>query len=114
MPEKRTAALLLYDIFQAIEKIETFCAGYSFDQFMEDQRTQDAILRNIQIIGEASKALPQELISRHPEVDWSGLAGVRDIVTHRYFRVDWNLLWTSIHEELPVLKNQIGKLMKEE
>ena len=81
---------------------------------MEDQRTQDAILRNIQIIGEASKNLPQELISRHPEVDWSGLAGVRDIVTHRYFRVDWNLLWTSIHEELPVLKDQIGKLMKEE
>ncbi len=51
MPEKRTASLLLYDIFQAIEKIETFCAGYSFDQFMDDQRTQDAILRNIQIIG---------------------------------------------------------------
>jgi len=70
MPEKRTAALLLYDIFQAIEKIETFCAGYSFDLLMEDQRTQDAILRNIQIIGEASKNLPQELISRHRK--WTG------------------------------------------
>ncbi|MFZ1126980.1 DUF86 domain-containing protein [Methanoregula sp.] len=53
MPEKRTASLLLYDISQAIEKIETFCAGFSFEQLMEDQRTQDAILRNIQIIGEA-------------------------------------------------------------
>ena len=60
------------------------------------------------------RTCPRILISRHPEVDWSGLAGVRDIVTHRYFRVDWNLLWTSIHEELPVLKDQIGKLMKEE
>jgi len=49
----------------------------------------------------------------HPEIDWSGLAGVRDIVTHRYFRVDWHLLWISIHEELPVLKNQIRN-MKED
>ena len=114
MPEKRTSALLLYDIFQAIEKIETFCAGFSFDQLMVDQRTQDAILRNIQIIGEASKNLPPELIARHPEVDWCGLAGVRDIVTHRYFRVDWHLLWTSIHDELPVLRNQIHTLIKEE
>ena len=82
---------------------------------MEDQRTQDAILRNIQIIGEASKELcPRNSLPATPEVDWSGLDGVRDIVTHRYFRVDWNLLWTSIHEELPVLKDQIGKLMKEE
>jgi uncharacterized protein with HEPN domain len=80
---------------------------------MEDQRTQDAILRNIQIIGEASKNLPPELIARHPEVDWSGLAGVRDIVTHRYFRVDWNLLWTSIHDELPVLREQIRTLIKD-
>ena len=98
MPEKRTAALLLYDISQAIEKIETFCTGFSFEELMEDERTKDAILRNIQIIGEASKNLPPELIAGHPEVDWSGLAGVRDIVTHRYFRVDWHLLWTSIHE----------------
>jgi len=114
MPEKRTAALLLYDISQAIEKIETFCTGFSFEELMEDERTKDAILRNIQIIGEASKNLPPELIAGHPEVDWSGLAGVRDIVTHRYFRVDWHLLWTSIHDELPVLKDQIRKLIKEE
>lgn len=50
----------------------------------------------------------------HPEVDWSGLAGVRDIITHRYFRVDWNLLWISIREELPALKSQIKHLMEEE
>ena len=113
MPEKRTASLLLYDIFQAIEKIETFCAGYSFDQFMEDQRTQDAILRNIQIIGEASKnSAARNSSPATPEVDWSGLDGVRDIVTHRYFRVDWHLLWTSIHDELPVLMDQIRTLMK--
>jgi uncharacterized protein with HEPN domain len=101
----------VYDIYQSIEKIEEFIRGISFDQLMGDERTKDAILRNLQVIGEASKNLPESLIADHPEVDWSGLAGVRDIVTHRYFRVDWHLLWISIHEELPVLKNQIRNLM---
>jgi uncharacterized protein with HEPN domain len=81
---------------------------------MGDERTKDAILRNLQVIGEASKNLPESLIADHPEVDWSGLAGVRDIVTHRYFRVDWHLLWTSIHDELPVLKKQIQSLKEEQ
>jgi uncharacterized protein with HEPN domain len=111
MSEKRSSSLLVYDIYQSIEKIEEFIRGISFDQLMGDERTKDAILRNLQVIGEASKNLPESLIADHPEVDWSGLAGVRDIVTHRYFRVDWHLLWISIHEELPVLKNQIRNLM---
>jgi uncharacterized protein with HEPN domain len=114
MSEKRSSALLLYDIHQSVEKIESFTKDISFDQLMADERTKDAILRNLQVIGEASKNLPETLMAHHPEVDWSGLAGVRDIVTHRYFRVDWHLLWTSIHEELPVLQKQIRTLMKEE
>lgn len=84
----------------------------TYEQLMENEMTRDAILRNIQIIGEASKHIPRDLIASHPEVDWSGIAGVRDIITHRYFRVDWHLLWTSIQEELPVLKQQIGPLVK--
>ena len=111
MSEKRSSSLLLYDIFQSVEKIEEFTRGISFDQMMADEWTKDAILRNLQVLGEASKNLPESLIADHPEVDWSGLAGVRDIVTHQYFRVDWQLLWISVHEELPVLKIQIRKLM---
>jgi len=114
MSEKRSSSLLVYDIYQSIEKIEVFIRGISFDQLMGDERTKDAILRNLQVIGEASKNLPESLIADHPEVDWSGLAGVRDIVTHRYFRVDWHLLWTSIHDELPVLKKQIRDLKEEQ
>jgi uncharacterized protein with HEPN domain len=114
MSEKRSSSLLLYDIYQSVEKIEEFTRDISFEQLMADERTKDAILRNLQVIGEASKNLPESLITNHPEVDWSGLAGVRDIVTHRYFRVDWNLLWTSVHEELPVLKKQVRNLMNDE
>jgi uncharacterized protein with HEPN domain len=114
MSEKRSSSLLLYDIYQSVEKIEEFTRDISFEQLMADERTKDAILRNLQVIGEASKNLPESLITNHPEVDWSGLAGVRDIVTHRYFRVDWHLLWTSVHEELPVLKKQVRNLMNDE
>ena len=114
MSEKRSSALLLFDIYQSVEKIEEFTRGISLDQLITDERTKDAILRNLQVMGDASKSLPESLIAAHPEVDWGGLTGVRDIVTHRYFRVDWSLLWTSIHDELPVLKKQIRNLMKEE
>jgi hypothetical protein len=114
MSEKRSSSLLLYDIYQSVEKIEEFTRDISFEQLMADERTKDAILRNLQVIGEAPKNLPESLITNHPEVDWSGLAGVRDIVTHRYFRVDWHLLWTSVHEELPVLKKQVRNLMNDE
>ena len=78
----------------------------------KDERTKDAILRNIQIIGEASKHIPDEIVMKYPDIDWSGISGMRDIITHRYFRVDWHLLWTSIHDELPLLKSQVQKLIK--
>ena len=81
MSEKRSSHLFLYGMYQSIEKIETFTRDISFDQLMADERTKDAILRNFQVIGEASKNLAESLITDHPEVDWSGLAGVRDIVT---------------------------------
>ena len=113
MSEKRPVSLLLFDIIESIEKIEKYSRNMTFDQLMEDELTRDAIIRNIQIIGEASKHIPETVVTTHPEVDWKGIAGVRDIVTHRYFRVDWHLLWTSIREELPPLKSQIRHLMNE-
>jgi uncharacterized protein with HEPN domain len=114
MNEKRpvSVSLLLFDIFESIEKIENYTRDVTFEQLMLDERTKDVILRNIQIIGEASKHIPDWLASSSPDVDWSGISSMQDIITHRYFRVDWNLLWTSIHDELPVLKSQIRKMVK--
>jgi uncharacterized protein with HEPN domain len=114
MSEKRPDALLLFDILESIDKIEKYTREITFEQLIQDERTKDAILRNIQIIGEASKHIPEQLLTTHPDIDWSGVAGMRDIITHRYFRVDWNLLWTSIQEELPVLKAQITSLVRDQ
>jgi uncharacterized protein with HEPN domain len=114
MSENRPDVLLLFDILESIDKIEKYTREITFEQLMQDERTKDAILRNIQIIGEASKHIPEQLLTTHPDIDWSGVAGMRDIITHRYFRVDWNLLWTSIQEELPVLKAQITSLVRDQ
>lgn len=66
MSEKRSSSLLLFDIDQSVEKIRTFTRDISFDQLLADERTKDAILRNLQVIGEASKNLPESLIANHP------------------------------------------------
>ena len=113
MSEKRPVSLLLFDILEAIDKIERYASDITFEKLMQDDRTRDAILRNIQIIGEASKNIPEDLVAAHPEIDWGGVAGIRDIITHRYFRVDWHLLWTSIREELPGFKKQIAALSRQ-
>ena len=113
MSERRPDSLLLYDIIRSIEKIEEYTHTLSLEQLLHDERTKDAVLRNIQVIGDASKNLPPEFIQNHPDIDWRGIAGMRNIITHRYFHVDWNLVWISIHEELPVLKDQLLKLTRE-
>lgn len=113
MSEQRSTDLLLYDILTAVEKIENFTRQASLSELMDDEKTKDAVLRNLQVIGDAAKNIPEAFIVQHPEVDWGGIAGMRDIITHRYFRVDWQLLWTTIHEELPVLHAQIQKLVKD-
>jgi len=112
MSERRSASLLLYDILQSIEKIEDFTRDLSYEELIADEKTKDAILRNLQVIGDATKNLPGEMIAGNPTIDWSGIAGMRDIITHRYFSVDWNLVWISIQEELPAFKVQITKLIK--
>ena len=79
MSEKRPASLLLFDILESINKIENYTLDITFEQLMHDERTKDAILRNIQIIGEASKHIPAQLVSTTPDIDWSGISGM-----HRY------------------------------
>ena len=85
MSEGRSVQLLLYDILQSIQKIEGFTRGLSLDNLVSDERTKDAILRNIQVIGDASKNLPGTFIAEHPEIDWKGIAGMRDILTQSLF-----------------------------
>jgi uncharacterized protein with HEPN domain len=110
---KRDSRLYLDDIFDAIEKIERYVEGLSFEEFSEDPKTVDAIVRNLEIIGEATKRIPEETKVKYSEIPWKLMAGTRDKLIHEYFGVNLQVLWKAVKEDLPPLKRSIKQLLQE-
>jgi uncharacterized protein with HEPN domain len=106
----RDARLWLADVLEACERVRAYVANSDFDGFMADTRTADAVLRNLEIVGEAAKKLPPELLAQAPHVPWSDVAGFRDILAHAYFRVDLTLVWDIVQNELPALEEAARQL----
>ncbi len=107
----RDYRLYLHDIKEAIEKIETFTKGFTFEEFAEDDKTVDAVIRNLEILGEAAKHIPKRLKEKHPDVDWKAMAGMRNILAHEYFGVRMGIIWKTIKERLPELKQKIEEIL---
>ena len=112
---KRDWKLLFEDILEAIEKIEEYTEGLGeFKDFFGSTMITDAVVRNIEIIGEASKNVPSEIQERCPDIPWRKLAGIRNRIVHDYFGVDLHIIWFIVKNELSKLKNQISsELLKE-
>lgn len=108
--ESTTALDYVDDMILATEKIERFVEGLNRDEFVDDEKTADAVLRNLEVIGEASKLLPEEFREDHPDVPWSAMAGMRDKLIHGYATVDLDIVWTTITEALPELGDQLTAL----
>ncbi len=104
----------LEDILIACENILAYKEGYDFDMFLQDRKTQDAILRNIEIIGEAVKKLSDNLKSRYENVEWNEIAKTRDKLIHAYFGVDLDIVWDIINQDIPVLRTQIKDIIEKE
>ena len=100
----RDYRLFLEDILESCTRIERYTRAMSFDQFVKDDKTYDAVLRNLEIIGEAVKNLPEEVRLRYNQIEWRKLAGLRDIVAHEYFGVSDEIVWDVIQTKLSSLR----------
>jgi len=113
MPD-RDWRLRLYDIAEALDAIEGYISGRTFESFGEDRRTVDAVVRNLGIVGEAAGALPREFRDRHVEIPWDDVRAMRNILVHAYFRVDLAIVWKTATVFGPQLLMQVRRLIGDE
>lgn len=106
----RPLKLYFDDIIEAINKIEEYTREMTFENFKNDTKTIDAVVRNIEVIGEAAKHIPADIRVKHIEIPWKEIIGTRSKVIHEYFGVDVEILWKTITEDIPLLKKQISDL----
>ncbi|GAB6134990.1 DUF86 domain-containing protein [Thermococcus prieurii] len=100
-------------MLEAISRIEEYTEGYDFEDFINDRKTVDAVLRNLEIIGEASRYVPDEIRSTYSNVPWRRVVGLRNVVIHHYFGVDLGIVWTIIRLQLPELKESVEKIIED-
>lgn len=111
---KRSARYLLQDMLDAIDAINTFTEGYSYEQFAEDRKTHDAVIRNVQVLGEAANRIPVEFRDTYPEIEWTKIVRSRHVLVHDYFGIDYEIIWRIITTHLPPLKTAITDILKTE
>jgi uncharacterized protein with HEPN domain len=107
----RDEHLLLKDILTALDRIDSYTKGMSFEAFVADDKTVNAVIYNFLVIGEAVKLLPQTVTGKYPEIPWRQIAGMRDKLTHTYFSIDYELVWKTITIVLPQFRRVIQKIL---
>ncbi len=107
---ERDPHILIDDMNIAMERIGRYCEGMTREQFLADDRTVDAVVRNIEIIGEAARQMPSDFISRHASLPWHQMAGMRNRIVHDYSGIDIEIIWQIVVESLPLLRMQLDAL----
>ena len=101
----------LDDMRSACEKIIRYMDDLTMDAFLNDEKTFDAVIRNLEILGEAAKHIPPETRAQHPQIEWQKIAGMRDVIAHKYFGIDEDILWDVIQNRVPRLLERIQRIL---
>ncbi|ACR78957.1 DUF86 domain-containing protein [Kosmotoga olearia] len=107
---ERTPTELIEDIIEAINRIMNYIDNLTYNEFLNDLKTQDAVVRNIEIIGEAAKKIPLHIRQKYSRIPWKEIAGTRDKLIHDYFGVNFDIVWAIIKNDLPELRKQIESI----
>ena len=101
------------DILDAMEKADTLLEGVDYEQFESDFRINYAVVRALEIVGEATKRLPDDLRQKYSEIPWKGMAGMRDRIIHAYDTVDMQIVWEVVKKDIPLIKPQIQQILED-
>jgi uncharacterized protein with HEPN domain len=103
----------LEDILAAVREVIVFTQGMTFDEFTADRKTVNAVIRSIEVMGEAAKKIPESFRRRYPEIPWRRMAAMRDKVIHEYFGVDLKILWLTAQADIPLLEPVLNHIVSE-
>jgi uncharacterized protein with HEPN domain len=109
---KRYVALYVRDILQNMQDTQEFIQGLSYEQFVDDKKTFNAVVRSLEVIGEATKHVPDNIRGKYPAIPWKEMAGMRDKVIHFYFGVDREAVWLAVQERIPAIRPLIEQVLQ--
>jgi uncharacterized protein with HEPN domain len=101
-------------MLDAISAISDFVRDTEFDAFRKDRKTVDAVVRNLEVVGEAARFVPDEIRERFPGIPWQDVVGMRSILIHQYFGIDFDILWTTVRKDLPALASALKSILDSE
>lgn len=112
MPREKDLEVYLQDIIDASEKILRYTEDMELKEFRSDEKTKDAVLRNLEVIGEAAKKLPTDFREKRSDVNWRAIAGMRDKLIHEYFGVSSEIVWETVKHDIPNLKKFVEEIVE--
>ena len=111
--KKRVYKMFVEDILEAMDKIERYIKDLRYEEFVKNEMVVDAVIRNLEIIGEASRNIPEDAREKHPEIPWKRMIGLRNIAIHEYFGIDLSIIWEIITKNIPETRPVIKEMLKE-
>ncbi|MBI2327191.1 DUF86 domain-containing protein [Candidatus Curtissbacteria bacterium] len=109
---KKRYRVYLDDILTSVERIKDYTKNLSKEDFLKDLKTIDAVVRNIEILGEAARNIPEDFKEKYPELPWSKMISMRNKVIHEYSGIDLEILWQTVQEDIPSLEDQVKELVE--